>query len=134
MPNETGLREVGNKACVHCGPTCYQGAAHNARVEDGVLWKPQYDWIVAASSEGVKRPESYTHSFDSTVGCCVVHGLAISETEETELYLAPEADAYWDHLERENASLRSALTAQIKADEINYADSKVIREMEKDQS
>lgn len=32
--------------CVWCGPICYGGAAHNARVEDGVFyrwndWKPR---------------------------------------------------------------------------------------------
>jgi hypothetical protein len=27
------------KQCVHCGPVCYGGAAHNVRAEDGVLYQ-----------------------------------------------------------------------------------------------
>jgi len=25
-------------ACEYCGPTCYRGAAHNARMEDNAKW------------------------------------------------------------------------------------------------
>jgi hypothetical protein len=27
--------------CPHCGPDCKGGAAHNARAEDGVIWKSE---------------------------------------------------------------------------------------------
>jgi len=50
--------------CIHCGPTCIPGAAHNARAEDGVIWEPKPtpstrlqrqrlvgDWCVAAFGE-----------------------------------------------------------------------------------
>lgn len=36
-------RPAKEKICKHCGPTCIPGAAHNARTEDGVIWKPEDD-------------------------------------------------------------------------------------------
>jgi hypothetical protein len=40
MGEEMSESRSNDNVCVHCGPDCRQGAAHNARVEDGVFYGP----------------------------------------------------------------------------------------------
>lgn len=57
---------VGEKtACIHCGPDCYGGAAHNARVEDGTLYvAPAVPYVVPAPNDDFHPTEEEQEEAD----------------------------------------------------------------------
>lgn len=79
-------RPAKEKICKHCGPTCIPGAAHNARAEDGVIWKPEDDLPVYAPCvlpRGIsdEHPEdAYQRGFQAG---------ALAEDGDVALYVPP---------------------------------------------